>query len=144
MELVSHVVPPPLPPHQHIWTFATGLDEQTQYGSCCTCPCVAGSTAGSNIPSFMGQNYFCKSGITRWDGRSIFWPYSDPLWNGQGCGPTSSCCTFNSLSTHHHGSTYNYPPLQPMALRSGYATQMETMKILQYNLWNSIKLIPHA
>ena len=83
-------------PRQHIWTFATGVDEQTQY-TCCTCPCVAGSTGGSNIPSFVGQNYFCETGLTRWDRRhGIFWPNGDPLWDGQGCGPTSSCCTFNS------------------------------------------------
>jgi len=25
-----------------------------------------------------------------------FWPNGDPLWDGQGCGPTSSCCSFNS------------------------------------------------
>ena len=31
----------------------------------------------------------------------IFWPNGDPLWDGQGCGPTSS-------STHHHGSMYSY------------------------------------
>ena len=83
-------------PRQHIWTFAAGVDEQTQYGSCCTCPCVAGSTAGSNIPSFVGQNYFCETGLTQWNGGSLLWPNGDPLWDGQGCGPTSSCCSFNS------------------------------------------------
>ena len=82
--------------YQHIWTFAAGLDEQTQYSSS-TCPCVTGSVAGSLVPSFVGQNYFCEAGITRYtSGRGIFWPDGDPLWDGQGCGPTSSCCTFNS------------------------------------------------
>ena len=82
--------------YQHIWTFAAGLDEQTQYSSS-TCPCVTGSTAGSFVPSFVGQNYFCEAGITRWtSGRGIFWPNGDPLWDGQRCGLTSSCCTFNS------------------------------------------------
>ena len=52
---------------------------------------------GNDIPSFVGQNYFCESGITRWDTRTFaFWPNGDPLWDGQGCGLTSSCCTFNS------------------------------------------------
>ena len=85
-------------PCQHIWTFAGGLDEQTRY-PCCTCPCVTGSTGGSYIPSFVGQNYFCESGLTQYRGSSswgVFYPDSDPLWDGQGCGPTSSCCTFNS------------------------------------------------
>ena len=44
----------------------------------------------------MGQNYFYESGLTQWDGSSILFSNGDPLWDGQGCGPTSSCCTFNS------------------------------------------------
>ena len=84
-------------PRQHIWSFAGGLDEQTTYPDS-TCPCVAGSTVGNLIPSFVGQNYFCESALTRFNGThaGIFWPNGDPLWDGLGCGPTSSCCTFNS------------------------------------------------
>ena len=83
-------------PRQHIWTFAAGVNEQTSYINA-TCPCVTGSINGNNIPSFVGQNYFCESGLTWWNGTSgVFWPDGDPLWDGQGCGPTSSCCTFNS------------------------------------------------
>ena len=82
-------------PRQHIWSFANGLLEvlSDRYY---TCPCVNGSTAGDRIPSFVGQNYFCETGITQWDGGFIFWPNGDPLWDGQGCGRNSSCCTFNS------------------------------------------------
>ena len=84
-------------PRQHIWTFATGYDEQNTQSSS-TCPCVTGSTNGNNIPSSVGQNYFCESGLTQFNGTNsgILWPDGDPLWDGQGCGPTSSCCTFNS------------------------------------------------
>jgi len=83
-------------PRQHIWTFAGGVDEQTGYSNS-HCPCVTGSTSQNYIPSFVGQNYFCETGLTRWNGRhGVFWPNGDPLWDGQGCGPTSSCCTFNS------------------------------------------------
>ena len=63
---------------------------------CCTCPCVAGSLGSNYIPSFASQNYFCESGITQLNSGRLFWPDGDPLWDGQGCGPTSSCCTFNS------------------------------------------------
>ena len=85
-------------PRQHIWTFAAGVHEHMTY-HWSTCPCVAGSTneVRNYIPPFVSQNYFCETGLTQWnitDG--IFWPNSDPLWDGQGCGPTSSCCTFNS------------------------------------------------
>ena len=82
-------------PRQHIWSFANGLDEVLsvpQY----TCPCVPGSTAGNLIPSFVGQNYFCETGINYRFTNGLFYPNGDPLWDGQGCGPTSNCCTFNS------------------------------------------------
>ena len=83
-------------PRQHIWSFAGGLEENSR-APVSLCPCVSGSTNGDLIPSFVGQNYFCESGITQWDTRTFaFWPDGDPLWDGQGCGPTSSCCTFNS------------------------------------------------
>ena len=84
-------------PRQHIWTFAAGVDEQNTQPSS-TCPCVNGSTNADNIFLLVGQNYFCESGLTQWNGTNngIFWPNGDPLWDGQGCGPTSSCCTFNS------------------------------------------------
>ena len=41
--------------------------------------------------SFVGRNYFCEPDII-----SVFYPIGDPLWDRRGCGPTSSCCTFNS------------------------------------------------
>ena len=84
-------------PRQHIWTFAAGVDEQKRW-ACCTCPCVAGSRGGNSIPWYVGNNYFCESGLTLSASgyHSIFYPNADPLWDGQGCGPTSSCCTFNS------------------------------------------------
>ena len=83
-------------PRQHIWTFAAGVDEQTRYGGE-ICPCVSGSSNRNYIPSFVGQNYFCETGLTQWPGtHGVLYPNGDPLWDGQGCGPTSSCCTFNS------------------------------------------------
>ena len=84
-------------PRQHIWTFAAGLGEVTTEHAAAICPCVAGSLQGNRIPSFVGQNYFCETGIiTIGHVTSDFYPNGDPLWDGQGCGPTSSCCTFNS------------------------------------------------
>ena len=83
-------------PRQHIWTFSGGLEENFR-APLSLCPCVSGSTNGNLIPSFVSQNYFCESGIAQWDTRTYaLWQNGDPLWDGQGCGPTSSCCTFNS------------------------------------------------
>ena len=83
-------------PRQHVWTFSNGLDELSTIYSYALCPCVTGSTNRNRIPSFVGQNYFCESGLTQWNGYQFLHPNGDPLWDGQGCGPTSSCCTFNS------------------------------------------------
>ena len=82
-------------PRQHIWTFAAGIDEQIRGHSC---PCIVRNTAArNNVPSFVGQNYFCEAGITQFSGAfGVFYPNGDPLWDRQGCGPTSTCCTFNS------------------------------------------------
>ena len=82
-------------PRQHIWSFANGLWEQSGFAYA-LCPCVTGSTNANNIPSFVGQNYFCETGITSGYANGNFYSNGDPLWDGQGCGPTSSCCTFHS------------------------------------------------
>ena len=65
-------------PRQHIWSFAAGFDEGT-YSRFSTCPCVTGITNGNRIPSFVGQNYFCESGITMWNGTGGFHLNDDPL-----------------------------------------------------------------
>jgi hypothetical protein len=80
-------------PRQHIWTFAAGASEQQVDGPF-TCPCINGSLATS--PSFVGEDYFCETGHN-----SIHVPengkfYPDPLWDGTGCSPQSTCCTFNT------------------------------------------------
>ena len=82
---------------ESIWVLGNAVKELGVVAAPQTrCPCVAGSTNGNNIPSFVGQNYFCESGITSGFTNGLFYANGDPLWDGQGCGPTSSCCTFNS------------------------------------------------
>ena len=81
---------------QHIWTFAAGLAE-TPYGwwSDERCPCDR--SALNLVPSFVGNDYFCESGVNGgWDsGYSTFYS-NDVLWDGQGCTSTSTCCQFNN------------------------------------------------
>ena len=84
-------------PRQHIWSFVAGLYERSDtYERIYACPCVAGTANGNGIPTFVGQNYFCETGVTNQYINGYFYSYGDPLWDGQECGPTSSCCTFNS------------------------------------------------
>jgi hypothetical protein len=84
-------------PRQHIWTFANALDEYpSHYVS--TCPCTKFNEQYTiNIPSFVGNDYFCETGVPPGQRyTNAFFYADDPLWDGQGCGPTSTCCTFNN------------------------------------------------
>ncbi len=48
-------------PRNHIWTFAGAVNEASRYRTS-VCPCsYSGSTA--SVPSFVGNDYFCDSGI---------------------------------------------------------------------------------
>ncbi len=76
---------------RHIWSFVNGASET--YTTPERCPCSGGS---GTVPSFIGQDYFCDTavrGSTVNDG--TLYP-DDPLWDGQGCGSTSTCCEFNN------------------------------------------------
>ena len=81
----------------HIWSFVGAYYEQsTSYRTDVTCPCTNTQITWSRqIPSFINNNYFCDTGNP---GPTLSFTafYNDPLWDGQGCGSTSSCCTFNT------------------------------------------------
>ena len=83
------------PTRHHIWTFAAARDEQTRKDRF-RCPCSDTSQSFTgHVPAYVGNDYFCDSG-TRVSTTSSEVYTEDPLWDGHGCGPTSSCCTFNS------------------------------------------------
>ena len=82
-------------PRKHIWTFAAANDGARASHS--NCPCFTGQALNTRIPPWVGSDYFCETGIA---GASV-WPTKkfyadDPLWDGEGCAPTNSCCSFNS------------------------------------------------
>ena len=80
-------------PRMHIWTLAVGRsDEETDASGC---PCLNAGTAQYSSPPFVGQNYFCESGMAIHppNGTAVS---SEPLWDGEGCPATSSCCRFNT------------------------------------------------
>ena len=80
----------------HIWSFAATTTTGDAGGS--QCPCTAGFS--TNVPSFVGNNYFCDSipsfgpGACNPTFGSAFLT-SRPLWGGQGCGFGNSCCEYN-------------------------------------------------
>ena len=82
-------------PRKHIWTFAAALHEGTSYIDE-NCPCT--NTGMQSIPPWVGQDYFCDTAVEDWgrQGRHNHLYPDDPLWDGEGCGPTSTCCSFNN------------------------------------------------
>ena len=81
-------------PRKHIWTFVAAIDEiRTGFY---TCPCIRPDrTYSGRVPTFIGNDYFCETGSRQQFMYQTFY-HEDPLWDGEGCGPNSSCCTFNS------------------------------------------------
>ena len=83
-------------PRQHIWTFVSAHDEDDQRpNSKCTCTNTAISNTVPPPPQFVGNDYFCDTAAATTPTTHTFYN-SDPLWDGAGCGPQSTCCSFNS------------------------------------------------
>ena len=81
-------------PRQHIWTFANAIDETGPIFNLNRCPCSQTDPYTGIVPPFIGNDYFCDSGS-----RYSFdtqWYTEDPLWDGEGCGRSSTCCEFNN------------------------------------------------
>ena len=81
---------------EHIWTFAAELSEShpDNYYIPYRCPCDTSNN--DRVPSFVGNDYFCESGLnSAWSGQYNFYP-DDPLWDGQNCTDNSTCCEFNN------------------------------------------------
>ena len=80
---------------QHIWSFVKANKELDHSGgSTGNCPCNSVQIPWLHrIPSFVNTSYFCDTGNPG-TGSSDF--SDDPLWDGQGCGASSTCCEFNN------------------------------------------------
>lgn len=80
-------------PRKHIWTLAAALDEVPTF-SYAICPCTNTAVPSTTpIPSFVGNDYYCETALntTFFDQRYMYYT-DDPLWDGEGCGPQSTCC----------------------------------------------------
>ena len=88
---------------EHIWTFAAGISEQQYLTGVSNCPCSSDNFHffeywNSRVPSFIGNDYFCESGLNSvWgDGSHGYRIFpDDPLWDGENC-PTGTCCSFSN------------------------------------------------
>jgi dynein heavy chain len=73
-------------PRNHIWTFAALRNKRGVND----CPCVI---SGNAAPPFVSQDHFCEVGVQN---AEINFSDDNPLWDGQGCAGSSSCCEFNN------------------------------------------------
>ena len=79
---------------QHIWTFVAGLTEMPAGYIRASCPCD--TNVNTYIPPFVRNDYFCESRFHfRWNFTYTIFP-TDPLWDGENCTASSSCCRFNN------------------------------------------------
>ena len=80
-------------PRQHIWTFAGALEESLLTANYrYKCPCVNPNLYPTpTLPSFIGNDYFCDTAFETYSYHESI-QVSDPLWDGEGCGLTSTCC----------------------------------------------------
>ena len=90
-------------PRNHIWTFADAQDETLENPER-KCPCINSNLNSSSItiPSFVGNDYFCDTALANLNSyknidivKTLF--SSDPLWDGEGCGSTNTCCSVPNL-----------------------------------------------
>ena len=68
-------------PRKHLWTFMASLQENvpTTYDTY-QCPCFNNTSLISQLPEFVGSDYFCESGCSsKWKSGQIY--ASDPLWD---------------------------------------------------------------
>ena len=81
---------------EHIWTFAAGLAESDSFSGYIKFRCPCDTSNNDRVPLFVGNDYFCESGLnSAWSNQHIFYP-DDPLWDGQNCAENSTCCEFNN------------------------------------------------
>ena len=83
-------------PRKHIWTFA-GASDETSRNPTFKCPCTNTNISPPRVPHYIGNDYFCDTALsTHYTNfpRATLQP-ADPLWDGKGCGPTNTCCSFN-------------------------------------------------
>ena len=84
------------PPRHHIWSFAGAVGEEYDNVLLNLCACTRIEASGIPVPSFVGEDYFCDTGNRGGDFSTGVFFADDPLWDGQGCGGTSTCCEFNN------------------------------------------------
>ena len=84
-------------PRQLVWTFVTATSRMNNLKYLCPCSNKSLNISTTNVPAFVGSNYFCDSGAppNKTDSSGIHY-YNHTLWSGTDCPSQSTCCSFNT------------------------------------------------
>ena len=84
-------------PRQHIWSFAATPSETYQVipADPSLCPC-SNSAVTYSTPLFVGNDYFCETANSQSCCPKGRFFTSNLLWDGQGCGAASTCCSYST------------------------------------------------
>ena len=79
----------------HIWSFVASIAQDTpaSIDRMALCPCHPDFPTGAFVPSFIGNDYFCESGVPLaavFNLPPVAHHLDDPLWDGRQCHET--CC----------------------------------------------------
>ena len=88
----------PAETRQHIWSFVGAWYEQgPNYRTDLNCLCTNTNVSWPHqVPPFLNNDYFCDTGNPGPRHNYTTSYTDDPLWDGKGCGSTSTCCEFNT------------------------------------------------
>ena len=79
---------------KHIWAYASGHERVCDYDNNICCPCT-GPRFNGIVPPFIGNDYYCDSGVESGPVSGRF--YTTPLWTGEGCTPPNFCCSHSGM-----------------------------------------------
>ena len=83
-------------PRTHIWTYACGLTEDT--ADKFACPCNKDYSGGKNVSSsFIGNHYYCESGLNTLTKYAEILQVSDILWDGVNCNSLEDPCCNSTM-----------------------------------------------
>ena len=92
----------------HIWTFAAAwADGYSNTRWNCGCSNTKKKWTHAT-PDYVGDNYFCDSNDEYTEGGGSDIDVDDDLWDGEGCGSSSSCCEWKDqpyFCKHLHNTT---------------------------------------
>ena len=115
---------------KHVWSFAGAWDEkhEDQYESCL---CIDPTKMWlPKVPSYVNDSYFCDTGASVLTDNTV--NLDNPLWDGEGCGGNSTCCSFNT------------PPWFCKALKYHTSDNLELRLCSRYSIQREDKLISHV